>query len=367
MIRGILFDVDGVIFDSEPFIRKAYLNYYAERYGLSLTNEDLFAYTGTGEETSIVGLGKTFGLNYNVAEDKKGIYDEYNRLIKGKLKCMPGTERFIRNAKKAGFRIALATSADREKLNHSLEETGLETSLFDFIVTGDMVKRTKPDGAIYRYAASGLVLDNEECVVVEDAVAGNIAAKRAGSSSIGISGSHSDEELLLSGADLVIKDLSKIPDFSSIEEFNSIIVDMSTEFLKKSVVGTLIRSASEAMRNSYSPYSRFKVGAAVLTEKGNIYNGCNVENSSFGGTICAERSAAVAAVTAEGKAVFKAVAVTSLTDDPAPPCAICRQFLSEFAGPDTQVYLYSVSSRHMKHYNFGSLMPRVFELEKEDS
>ena len=365
MIKGILFDVDGVIFDSEPFIRKAYINYYANRYAITLTDQDLALYTGTGEQTSIIGLGKTFGINYDVKEDKKGIYNEYARLIKGRLKCMNGAEKFIRSAKNAGLKLALATSADREKLNHSLSETGLETELFDFIVTGDMVKKAKPDGAIYRYAASALVLDNEECLVVEDSVAGNIAAKRAGSPSMGVSGSYSDEELLLSGADLVLKDLSKYPDFGSVEQFNEIYSSMSSDFLKKSVAGKLIESAGEAMRNSYSPYSRFKVGASVLTEKGNIYRGCNVENASFGGTICAERSAAVTAITSEGKTSFKALAVTSLTDNPAPPCAICRQFISEFAGPDTQVYLYSVASGVMKHYNFGTLMPSAFELDKE--
>ena len=102
----------------------------------------------------------------------------------------------------------------------------------------------------------------------------------------------------------------------------------------------LITKAQEVRLNSYSPYSKFKVGAALLTESGNIYTGCNVENASFGGTICAERGAAMSAIASEGpKTRFVALAVVSQGNNPASPCGICRQFLSEFMGSETPVYL----------------------------
>jgi len=122
----------------------------------------------------------------------------------------------------------------------------------------------------------------------------------------------------------------------------------------------LINRARQVRENSYSPYSEFKVGAAILTDKGNIYCGCNVENASFGGSICAERGAAMTAVAAEGAGRFLAIAIASGSDEPAPPCGICRQFLSEFTSPDAPVYLVSAKSGVVRDYTFGDLMPLTF-------
>ena len=91
----------------------------------------------------------------------------------------------------------------------------------------------------------------------------------------------------------------------------------------------LIVSAVEARENAYAPFSKFKVGAALLTKNNNIYCGCNVENSSYGGTICAERVAACTAV-ANGEKVFDAIAIVYDKKELAMPCGICRQFLYEF-------------------------------------
>ena len=122
----------------------------------------------------------------------------------------------------------------------------------------------------------------------------------------------------------------------------------------------LIEEAKRALENAYAPYSKFRVGAAILTESGNIYKGCNVENASFGAAICAERTAATSAIAAEGKVSFKEIAIASESEQPAPPCGICRQFLSEFTEPDVPVYLVSVSSGVVKEFAFGKLMPEMF-------
>ena len=122
----------------------------------------------------------------------------------------------------------------------------------------------------------------------------------------------------------------------------------------------LIKEALEAMENAYAPYSHFKVGAAILTENGNIYSGCNVENASFGATICAERNAATTAIAKEGKVRFKAIAIASMPENPAPPCGICRQFLSEFTDVEAPVYLVSSVSGKTKEFSFGALMPELF-------
>ena len=126
------------------------------------------------------------------------------------------------------------------------------------------------------------------------------------------------------------------------------------------VIDRLLDTAKSVLENAHAPFSKFRVGAAILTESGNIYKGCNVEDPSFGGTICAERGAAVASVASEGFTRFKAIAIASESEEPAPPCGICRQFLSQFAGPDVPVYLVSTKSGMIKMITFGNLMPYAF-------
>ena len=101
--------------------------------------------------------------------------------------------------------------------------------------------------------------------------------------------------------------------------------------------GQLIDAACAVRRHSYSPYSGFRVGAALLATSGRVYVGTNVENASFGLSLCAERAALVRAV-AEGERNFTAIAVCADGQEPTPPCGACRQALLEFGG-DLQVIL----------------------------
>ncbi|SNV84733.1 cytidine deaminase [Clostridium cochlearium] len=100
----------------------------------------------------------------------------------------------------------------------------------------------------------------------------------------------------------------------------------------------LIKKAIEARALAYVPYSNFRVGAAILTEDNSIYNGCNIENASYGATNCAERTAIFKAVS-EGKTKIKAIAVIGRKDEFTYPCGICRQVIAEFADKDTIVIL----------------------------
>lgn len=100
----------------------------------------------------------------------------------------------------------------------------------------------------------------------------------------------------------------------------------------------LINKAKEYMNNAYAPYSGFNVGAAVMTDDGRVFGGCNIENSSYGAAICAERTAAVKAIS-EGARHFKAIAVVCSTGEYAYPCGICRQFVGEFMDRDGMLYL----------------------------
>lgn len=120
----------------------------------------------------------------------------------------------------------------------------------------------------------------------------------------------------------------------------------------------LYRRAQKAWANAYVPFSHFPVGAALLTESGEVFTGVNVENSSYGGTICAERTACLAAVSA-GYRKFAAIAVAAEKGEAA-PCGICRQFLYEFA-PDMAV-IFGEDEDHLKIYTLKELMPEGFRL-----
>lgn len=108
----------------------------------------------------------------------------------------------------------------------------------------------------------------------------------------------------------------------------------------------LIQAAMKARKKAYAPYSGYHVGAALLGKSGKIYTGCNVENASYGATICAERTATVKAVS-EGETAFVALVVTVGGSRPAFPCGICRQFLAEF-GMDLKIILVSEDGKKVE-------------------
>ena len=123
----------------------------------------------------------------------------------------------------------------------------------------------------------------------------------------------------------------------------------------------LYHTAQEAMQYAYAPYSKFSVGAAILTVEGNIYKGCNVENASFGLTSCAERNAIFSAIQDEGKNMkLKAVAIACKSESGAPPCGACRQVIREFANEDTMIVYYHKGSFQTK--KISELLPDSFVL-----
>jgi len=128
----------------------------------------------------------------------------------------------------------------------------------------------------------------------------------------------------------------------------------------------LLESAKKVKKNSYAPYSKFHVGAAVLSDKGNIYSGCNVENSSYGLTICAERNA-IFNMVASGEKRIEKILINGETEDFLPPCGACRQVISEFADEDTEIILVN-GKDEIKLIPFKEIMPfRFFLKGKGDS
>lgn len=123
----------------------------------------------------------------------------------------------------------------------------------------------------------------------------------------------------------------------------------------------LINYAKKAMNNAYAPYSNFCVGAALLTDDGTVYTGCNIENSSFGATICAERTAAVKAVS-EGHRRFTKIAIVSIAGGYTYPCGICRQFLSEFSDENME-FIFERKDGTILTKSIKDILPYAFNGE----
>jgi cytidine deaminase len=123
----------------------------------------------------------------------------------------------------------------------------------------------------------------------------------------------------------------------------------------------LLQAARKAMKHAYAPYSQFKVGAAMLTSKGEVFSGCNVENASYGLSNCAERTAIFAAIAQSGPGLdIRAIAVVNDQGVPCSPCGACRQVIYEF-GPDATVYFQSSSG--WKESHITQLLPEGFRLK----
>jgi len=120
----------------------------------------------------------------------------------------------------------------------------------------------------------------------------------------------------------------------------------------------LVAVAREARERAVAPFSNFKVGAALVAKGGRVYGGCNVENASYGLTVCAERVALLKALS-EGERVFEMIAVVADTADPTPPCGACRQILWEFGG-DLEVFLANLTE-HKGTFKMKDLLPLPFD------
>lgn len=123
----------------------------------------------------------------------------------------------------------------------------------------------------------------------------------------------------------------------------------------------LIKKAIEARKKAYVPYSKFKVGAAVITEDGSVYEGCNIENASYGATNCAERTAIFKAIS-EGHREIKAIAVVGDMSTFTTPCGICRQVIAEFASKDLEIIIIKNENEYVVK-TLEDILPGAFTKE----
>lgn len=205
---GIIFDMDGVLVDSEPFIVKAATQMFAE-LGLKISPEDFHPFTGTGENRFISGVAEKYNFPVDIKKAKDRTYDIYLEIIKSKLKPLPGVGEFINHCRKLGKKTAIASSADWRKVEGNLSEINLSVKLFDAVIAGEDVEHKKPAPDIFLLAAGKIGLDPKDCLVIEDALNGIKAAKAAGCKCLAITSSYTVDNL--PGADFYASDLAHMP------------------------------------------------------------------------------------------------------------------------------------------------------------
>ena len=202
--------MDGVLVESEPFIAEAAVRMFAEK-GVAVRPEDFRPFIGTGEDRFLGGVAESRGVVLDMPRDKARTYEIYLELIPGRLEPLPGVAEFVARCRARGLKLAVASSADRVKVEGNLRELGLPAGTFDAVVVGEDVVRKKPAPDIFLEAARRLGLEPVVCLVIEDAVSGVQAAKAAGSRCLGLTTSFSAEQLKAAGADWTAADVGRSP------------------------------------------------------------------------------------------------------------------------------------------------------------
>ena len=178
-MRAVIFDMDGVLTDSEPLICEAATEMFRER-GVAVKPSDFSPFVGTGENRYLGGVAEKYGVSLDIVAAKARTYELYLAMVPKRLEAFPGAVELVLKCQKAGWPCAVASSADRIKIEANLNKIGLPPALWKAIVTAEDVERRKPDPAIFLMAAERLGIRPEQCTVVEDAVNGIAAAKAAG-------------------------------------------------------------------------------------------------------------------------------------------------------------------------------------------
>ena len=199
--------MDGVLLDSEEFICRAGVEMFREK-GHTVAPEDFRQFTGMGENRYLGGVAEMHGIPFDVEKDKARTYEIYERIVKGELSLFPGAREFIDKCLSRELKIALASSADRIKIDINLRETGLPVETFHTIVSGLDIEHKKPAPDIFLKAAGNLGVDPGDCLVIEDALSGVEAGKSAGCRVLALTTSFPAEKL--AGADWIAPDLASV-------------------------------------------------------------------------------------------------------------------------------------------------------------
>ena len=211
-IRGVIFDMDGVLCDSEPFICEAATRMFAELYGVEVEADEFIPFVGAGEDRYVGGVAEAHGVEIDIDAAKGRTYEIYLAIIAGRLRPMHGAVEFVAMCRDRGLKLAVATSADYVKMVGNLKEIALPPERFDTCVNGLDIARKKPAPDIFLLAAERLGVPPQACLVVEDAPNGIRAARAAGCACLALTSSFSAGELAACGADWIAPDLASVPD-----------------------------------------------------------------------------------------------------------------------------------------------------------
>jgi beta-phosphoglucomutase len=207
-IKAVLFDMDGVLVNSEPVITEAAIQALKE-FGVHADYTDFHTFTGMGEDRFIGGVAEKYGQPFRL-EMKDRAYEIYQQIIPGLIEVYPGTVKLLETLKHMGIPTALASSADTVKVTANLKAASIPEDLFHTIISGNDVVNKKPSPDIYLLAAKRCGKAPADCVVIEDAISGIQAAKAAGMRCIAVMTSFDEKKLLTEGANAVCTDISGV-------------------------------------------------------------------------------------------------------------------------------------------------------------
>ena len=191
--KAILFDMDGVLIESEFLMRHAAIQALAE-YGIAAKHEDFVEFTGMGEDKFVGGVAEKYGHRYTF-DMKEKAYDYFGERVKEMAHVPAGVKEMLMALHEKGLVLAVCSAADLRKVRYNIQAIGVDEAIFSALVTGSDVERKKPFPDIYLEGARRVGIDPKECLVVEDAVSGIQAAHAAGMDAAGVPTTFSKEEL----------------------------------------------------------------------------------------------------------------------------------------------------------------------------
>ena len=192
--KAILFDMDGVLIESEFLMRHAAIQALAE-YGITARHEDFLEFTGMGEDKFVGGVAEKHGLRYTF-DMKELAYDYFGQQVKELAHVPAGVKEMLTALHEKGLVLAVCSAADLRKVRYNIQAIGVDESIFSALVTGSDVERKKPFPDIYLEGARRIGMKPEDCLVIEDAISGIQAAHAAGMDAVGVPTTFSKEELM---------------------------------------------------------------------------------------------------------------------------------------------------------------------------
>ena len=191
--KAILFNMDGVLIESEFLMRHASIQALAE-WGIEAKHEDFREFTGMGEDMFVGGVAQKYGHTYTY-DMKDRAYDYFGAQVKELAHVPEGVKEMLMALHEKGLVMAVCSAADLRKVRYNIQAIGVDESIFSALVTGSDVERKKPFPDIYLKGAQLIGMDPKDCLVVEDAVSGIKAAHAAGMDAVGVPTTFSKEEL----------------------------------------------------------------------------------------------------------------------------------------------------------------------------